>query len=296
MKDTIKLLLKKMIPVELRPRIRAIYWKIYYFGFKYKCTFCYAHLRAFQPFGLKFPVLEEKKVIGGGHRLSVSCPVCGSLDRERLLYLYLLHKTGVFGTPLKLLHVAPEARLGEILKIKTNIDYLTSDISGKNVMVKMDITDIRFPDETFDAIICNHVLEHIIDDHKAMSELYRTLKRGGWAILQVPISLTLNNTFEDCTILTETCREEAFGQNDHVRIYAKDYKDRLKQVGFKVSVFNWISEIENFGGRENLFGLNEEEGVYFVTKPVRGDFVSRLKDKLVEINKDSLNDGRRENK
>lgn len=268
MKNVVKSIFRSMIPVELRPRIRSVYKKMYYFGFKFKCTYCNARLRTLQPFGLKFPVLEEKKVAGGGFRLNARCPLCGSFDRERLLYLYLLYKTDIFEKPVKLLHVAPEARLTDILKTKTNIDYLTADIHGRNVMVKMDITDIRFPDETFDAIICNHVLEHIIDDHKAMSELYRTLKRGGWAILQVPISLTLNNTFEDFTITTATSREESFGQKDHVRIYAKDYKDKLTQAGFKVNVFKWISEAENFGDRKNLFGLNEEESVYFVSKHI----------------------------
>ena len=191
------------------------------------------------------------------------CPVCGTVDRGRLLYLFLVNKTDIFEKPKKLLHVAPEVCLQDILRSKANIDYLTADISQKNVMIEMDITDIQFPDESFDAIICNHVLEHIIDDGKAMSELYRTLKPGGWAILQVPLSLTLKNTYEDASITTEAAREQAFGQNDHVRIYAADYKDRLTHAGFTVEVFKWVDEAENFGGRRNLFGLNEDESVFF---------------------------------
>lgn len=130
----------------------------------------------------------------------------------------------------------------------------------------MDITDIRFPDDYFDEIICNHVLEHVIDDGKAMSELYRILNPGGWAILQVPISLTLKNTYEDFSITTITGREQALGQDDHVRIYAEDYQARLAQAGFKVNVFKWVNERKNFGGRRNVFGLIEEEDVYSVTK------------------------------
>jgi hypothetical protein len=102
-----------------------------------------------------------------------------------------------------------------------------------------------------------------------MSELYRTLKPGGWAILQVPLSLTLKNTYEDASITTEAAREQAFGQNDHVRIYAADYKDRLTHAGFKVEVFKWVAEAESFGGRRNLFGLNEDESVFLSASPDR---------------------------
>lgn len=266
MKEAIKACLRILIPVKLYPRLRATYKKVSYFGLRYKCPFCKSRLRTFLPFGLNFPVLKEKKVVGGGYRQNALCPICGSIDRERLLYLYLLHKTDIFQKPEKLLHVAPEARLADILRAKVNIDYLTADISSKNVMVEMDISNIRFPDDSFDVIICNHVLEHIIDDGKAMSELFRTLKPGGWAILQVPISLTLKNTYEDFSITTITGREKAFGQGDHVRIYAKDYQHRLAQSGFRVYVFNWVAEAENFGGQRNVFGLNEEECVYFVSK------------------------------
>jgi SAM-dependent methyltransferase len=266
MKEALKALLKMMIPVKFRPRLRATYERVSYFGFRYKCPLCNSRLKTFLPFGFTFPVLKAKKVVGGGYRQNALCPICGSLDRERLLYLYLLHKTDIFEKPKKLLHVAPEARLTARLRAKADIDYLTADISSKDVMVEMDITDIRFPDESFDAIICNHVLEHIIDDGKAMSELYRILKPGGWAILQVPLSLTLKNTYEDFSITTSTAREEAFGQADHVRVYAADYQDRLAQAGFRVSVFKWVTEAENFGGRRNVFGLNEEECVYSVSK------------------------------
>ncbi len=133
-------------------------------------------------------------------------------------------------------------------------------------MVEMDITAITFPDHFFDSIICNHVLEHIIDDGKAMSELYRTLKPGGWAVLQVPMSLTLKSTYEDFSITTSTAREEAFGQWNHVRIYAADYHDRLEKAGFKVSVYRWTTEEDVFIGQLGDTGINREECVYFVSK------------------------------
>jgi len=192
--------------------------------------------------------------------------MCASRDRERLLYLFLLNKTNVFEKPLRLLHVAPEARVNDKLRQTAALDYLTADISSQHVMVEMDITQIQFPDDSFDAIICNHVLEHVVDDQKAMSELYRILKPGGWAILQVPLSATLKRTYEDFSITSTEGREDAFGQGDHVRIYAEDYKDRLARAGFKVNVFKWFTEPENFGGRRNAFGLNKEEGIFSVTK------------------------------
>lgn len=102
-------------------------------------------------------------------------------------------------------------------------------------MVKMDITDIRYPDESFDIIICSHVLEHVPDDVKAMSEFHRVLKKNGWAILLVPIA-AMDKTYEDFSIVTEAGRLKAFGQSDHVRKYGKDYIDRLRSAGFNVTV------------------------------------------------------------
>ena len=126
----------------------------------------------------------------------------------------------------------------------------------------MSVTKIPFSDDYFDAIICNHVLEHVVDDSKAMTELFRVLKPGGWAILQVPISMVLEETYEDFSIVDPQHREQAFGQADHVRIYAKDYETRLALAGFKVRIFDWTSEIDKFGGIKNTFCLNKCESVY----------------------------------
>ena len=130
--------------------------------------------------------------------------------------------------------MAPEPGLSRIIKRHSNIDYLTADISSDDVMVKMDIAEINYPDKAFDTIICNHVLEHIIDDRKAMRELYRVLKPGGWGILQVPISLSIDKTYEDFSVTAPSEREQVFGQSDHVRIYAIDYLDRLEEFGVEV--------------------------------------------------------------
>ena len=116
MKNAIKAFLRVLVPVKLRPRLGAIYKRIFYFGFRYKCPFCNSHLRTFRPFGLKIPVLSEKKVVGGGYRTNAICPVCGSIERERVLYLFLLHKTDIFENPQKVLHIAPEARVTDVLR------------------------------------------------------------------------------------------------------------------------------------------------------------------------------------
>ncbi len=135
-------------------------------------------------------------------------------------------------------------------------------------MVKMDITKIQYPDHHFDAILCNHVLEHVDDDKRAMSELFRVLKPGGWAILQVPIALALQETYEDCSITSPTAREVAFGQSDHVRLYGNDYTDKLQATGFIVNIFDWwTNESKLFGGKANQFGLIENESLCFAARP-----------------------------
>jgi len=240
--------------------------KVRYFGSRYECPICDSKVRQLHSFGFGFPVLLEKNVIGGGYRENAQCPVCGSVDRERLVYLYLSKKTNIFQCQNRLLHVAPEGSLPNLLHSHSNIDYLTADLLSEEVMVKMDITDIQYPDNSFDVVICNHVLEHIIDDRKAMRETHRVIKPGGWAILQVPMSLALSETYENVSIVSDSDREAAFGQYNHVRIYAMDYIDRLKESGFQVEVFKWWESEKDFGGASNKYGLLPDELLYFVTK------------------------------
>lgn len=201
----------------------------------------------------------------------IQCPICGSLERTRLLYLYLKHCTDFLQRPQRVLHFAPEPMIEKLARPVLGSGYTTADLCPYGLMIKVDITDIQFPDNTFESIICCHVLEHIPDDRKAMRELYRVLKPGGWAILQVPISLVLEKTYEDFSITSEAAREQAFGQYDHVRLYARDYKGRLEEAGFKVTIFRWTDDAEEFGGRENRFALNEKEAIYRVDKPVCHD-------------------------
>jgi SAM-dependent methyltransferase len=266
MRRAVKSLLRGIIPAALRPGLKTTYRRIRFFGLSGKCPFCRARLRRFLPFGLELPVLAEKQIVGGGFRENALCPVCGSLDRERLVYLYLVNRNNDFSKPCSLLHVAPETQLKKTLMRSSNLRYFTGDLLDSTVMTRMDLTHIPLPTDSFDAIICNHVLEHIPEDYRAMAELYRVLKPGGWAILQVPISLRLESTLEDFSISTPEGRELTFGQRDHVRIYARDYASRLAHAGFQVEVFDWRADSGKFGGPKNLYGLLEGERLYVAGK------------------------------
>lgn len=207
---------------------------------------------------------------GNPPRAHASCAACGSLERHRLIWLYLKSETDLFEGHRRLLHVAPEGALQRKFIRNRSIEYTACDKFDTGYKypkgtVDVDITDIPFGESTFDAIICNHVLEHVPDDTLAMREMYRVLKPGGWAILQVPIDLERTCTFEDATMITPEQRKKAFGQSDHVRIYGRDYVDRLRQAGFEVKVDPYPKRLTN---REVFrFGLNLDEEIYFCSKP-----------------------------
>lgn len=132
-----------------------------------------------------------------------------------------------------MLHVSPEPVLGEKFKAQYR-DYVSIDLDGRKAMQAMDVTALTFPNETFDAVVCNHVLEHVPNDRAAMAEIYRVLKPGGWASLQVPIKGDM--TTEDPSVTDPAERQRMYGQEDHVRQYGRDYVSRLKRAGFKVRV------------------------------------------------------------
>ena len=225
----------------------------------YSCPFCHSEFEQFNPFGHTAPILREVQIVGGGGRRNALCPRCGSLDRERLLYVFIQWKTTLLHSnppPWRVLHVAPAPRLRHVLSEAKALKYVTANLeSGADV--QMDVTDIQYPDEAFDVIICNHVLEHIVDDGKAMRELRRVLTRNGWAILQVPYAVNLATTLEDATATTPEERYRAFGQRDHVRIYAlADYVQRLERAGFEVELYDLPLHI---GPKAIEYGLNLDE-------------------------------------
>jgi len=194
-----------------------------------------------------------------------ACPGCGSRERQRLLLLYLRNETNLFSDPLRVLHIAPEDCLQEAIAGVRNVDYVSADISSKAAMLRMDVTDIRLPDDSFDVILCSHVLEHVDDDARAMWELWRILRKGGWAILQVPVDASRERTFEDSSVTDPAERERLFGQWDHVRVYGRDYAQRLAEAGFDVHVIPYASRL----GPEVIrtCGLDAAESIYLCRKP-----------------------------
>lgn len=203
-------------------------------------------------------------------RPNALCPCCGSLERHRMIWHFFINKTNLFSKKISLLHVAPEKNYFKIFNDSDNINYFPcakfddeiNDPYPKGTE-NIDITDIPYTDNYFDVIYCSHVLEHIPGDIDAMKELYRVLKDDGWAVLQVPIDKSRENTFEDFNITRPDERERLFGQKDHVRVYGRDYPLRLESVGFKVNI---ISYYKQFSKNELFkYGFIEED-IFYCTK------------------------------
>ena len=176
-------------------------------------------------------------------RENVLSPSTLSLERHRLLWLYLKEKTDFFTAPHKLLHFAPEQAFYKRFRNQKNLEYTTTDLNSPLADVKADICNLPFEADSFDFILCNHVLEHIPEDTKAMQELYRILKPGGTAILQVPQDLNRQQTFEDDSITDPKERAKIFGQYDHVRVYGWDYFEKLRRIGFKVEEVDYTKSL-----------------------------------------------------
>ena len=238
-------------------RLRDIAWAVLYHGVGRFCPVCGKSSRRFRQFGIV-------------PREDAQCVHCTALERHRFLWLYLSRKTNLFdGTPKKMLHVAPGRCFESRLKEQLGDNYLTADLFSARAMVKMDITDIKYPDQSFDVIYCSHVLEHVQDDKRAMREFFRVLKNNGWAILLVPI--ISEKTFEDSSIIEPLERLKAFGKEDHVRRYGPDYVDRLYEAGFSVEV----SKVNDLVQSDEAvrMGLTPASGeIYYCTKCLAKSF------------------------
>jgi SAM-dependent methyltransferase len=187
------------------------------------------------------------------------CPRCGAQARHRALWLYLHERTNLFdGKGLSVLHFAPEHALGRRLAATPGIRYVSADLDAPEAMEHFDITDIPHADDTWDVILCIHVLEHVPDDRRAMRELHRILKPDGWAIVLVPLDLDRAETYEDPSIIDPAERERAFWQPDHLRLYARDFPDRLRDAGFEVTVDRWVRGLDpGVIQRHGLFPLED---------------------------------------
>ncbi|MBP0006876.1 methyltransferase domain-containing protein [Roseofilum sp. Belize Diploria] len=241
-------------------RKRSLFFKIvspilkvsalWYAGDRVLCPCCEQQFRTFLPFG-------------ANKRPNALCPGCLSLERHRLMWLYLQNKTSLLSEQLKVLHIAPEYWLQRRLKTVPNLTYWTADIQPGEAMLQMDITKIDYPDSSFDVILCSHVLEHIPDDTQAMRELCRVLKPGGWAILQVPLDRDREETVEGTRDLTLKERRQRFGHHDHVRMYGQDYQTKLEQAGFSVFVDRYPEELGI--NQIEYYGLMPSEDIYLCT-------------------------------
>lgn len=273
--SNLKEFIKKNIPFGLGKKLRGSYQKYLAFkyrGDKYYCPYCQYSFKKMLPDGFDLEVNKTYQIIGSGYRDNCTCPRCYSKDRDRLIYLYLDTQTKALTHANKILHIAPETWLKELFLRNKKNDY-TYGVKGAKQMgyyydrltKELDITKLNMEDNTFDIVICNHVLEHIPNDQDAINEIYRVLKPGGWALLQVPISATLEKTYEDFTINTNKEREKHFGQFDHVRIYGRDYFTRLELAGFKVDEANPISGKWGIKGLEK-YAINPQEDLFIAHK------------------------------
>jgi SAM-dependent methyltransferase len=221
-----KSFIQKWIPKKLEPRFRlyfCFFRGLWFSGRTLYCPCCNTRSRRFLPGGTDA-------------RPGVQCPRCGSLERHRLLWLYLKQNTDFFQTPKRVLDIAPSYFQQQRMRQFSHLDYTSADLAQSWVTVHCDLTKLPFPDNHFDCILCYHVLEHIPEDRRAMKELYRVLRTGGWAILQSPVDRNRETTYEDENITNPRDRRREFGQEDHVRVYGRDYAARLAEAGFLVTV------------------------------------------------------------
>ena len=233
-----------------RPIFKLI--SIFYLGNNVTCPICESNFRKFFPYGRKV-------------RDNALCTNCLSLERHRLIYIYLSRKTSILSGNNKILHIAPEACLIKKFKENSNIDYITADLISPLADIKMDIHKMPFKDENFDFVMCNHVLEHVDDDIRALEEIKRVLKKGGEGIIQVPFYYPVpEKTIEDKSVIKGSDREKLYGQSDHLRKYGKDYDKRLSSNGLKVLKI----KTQEFLTHDEIlrYGLDPKEEIFIIRR------------------------------
>lgn len=251
MKSLLKILIGKENRQRLRFIQRQLMGQIYSLGNVVMCPICTHTYSRFLPF----------------NRPNALCPHCRSLERHRLLFLYLKNKTDFFSKRVKLLHFAPEKCLHDQIRKYPNIHYTTADLMttymdaiGVAPDLIMSVSDIQFPDQTFDVVICNHVFELVPDDAAGMKEIYRVIKPGGYAIIQSAVGLHLENTIETSRMDAQD-RIKFAGSQQHLRRYGRDYPQRLANAGFDVEINHYVKSLN-----ANRFGLMIDENIYICHK------------------------------
>jgi SAM-dependent methyltransferase len=242
----------RYVPRKYLQRVAGVGLKVLaiaYRGTAVTCPICEKSFRKFLPYGRINP------------RPNALCPSCLSLERHRLIWLYLRERSDFFTRKMKILHVAPEACFIQRFEKIHGDGYITADIESPLAKVKMDIHQIPFEDNTFDLVLCNHVLEHVTNDIQAMSEIHRVLKPHGFSILQVPFFFPLpQKTLENASITDPREREKAFGQDDHVRKFGKDYLSRIEKAGLVAVEDSFINTLTEES--MHRFGLAKGEMIY----------------------------------
>ncbi|HBX89858.1 class I SAM-dependent methyltransferase [Alistipes sp.] len=227
---------------------------LFYRGRGVECPVCGAHYRRFLPYGYV------------ASRPNALCPRCLALERHRLLWLYLTRETDLAATRPRTLHIAPEVCLMRHLRplfAAAPERYVTADLESPLADLHFDVQRIPLDDASFDAVICNHLLEHVADDRQALRELHRVLRPGGWGILLSPVERDRERTYEDDTITDPDERTRIFGQYDHRRIYGADYADRLREAGFEAVDIDYAASLTE--RQRRLYALPEDH-IYVVYK------------------------------
>lgn len=243
---------KKSIPLYVMEAILVLRGLIF-FGHRYVCPCCGWRVRAFSD-GNAF--LKQRALS--------YCPRCNSKSRHRRIWLFLRHKTNLFQDQIRLLEVSPKYSFSRRFIRMRNLRYLSADIYARpHISLKMDLTNTPTRAESFDAVICVHVLEEVINDRQAIQEIYRILAPGGWAVVSVPTRMD-QTTFEDASITDPKERKRAFGEPDHVRIYGYDLADRLQAAGFQVQ----LDRADDLTPQtKEKYGLKGDENIFYCTKP-----------------------------
>ena len=240
---------KNLLPlIEIFLIIRALF----FIGEKFQCSCCGWKLRAFTKGGGSY-IIRSK-----GY-----CPRCNSKARHRRIWLFLKFQTNLFSDQQTLLHISPKYCLSRQLKKRNNINYIGADINPQvNINLNLDLTATPFKINSFDSVICIHVLEHIDNDTVAIQEIYRILKPGGWAVISVPIQLD-QRTYEDPSINTPDGRKKAYGESGHYRIYGYDLLTKFETCGFQVQL-DKATKVDNH--TRETYGLQVDENIFYLKK------------------------------